>query len=205
MASQPDNADEAYKKQAYEIYIKERDTLRSESLELSGRYDQATIALAGGALALSLTFIEKIAPHPRLDTLIVLVLAWACLIGSVLCQLFALVGSQTAVNRKIRDLTRRYQVEIGEGAAGDGSAEQKDEDGYFTRGPSVQQLNLTSRWLLAFGLALLCFFSFLNLSLSTERKTTMTDETNSIASEGSFVPPDTVLFPPRPAKPAKDN
>ena len=163
MPSQPDNTDEAYKKQAYKIYIKERDTLRSEALELSGRYDQATIALAGGALALSLTFIEKIAPHPKLQTLIVLGLAWLCLIGSVLSQLYALAGSQTAINQKIRDLTRQYQAAIGEATEADDTSEHQVEEGYFSQGPSVRYFNVISRSLLVLGLGLLCFFSLLNI------------------------------------------
>ena len=64
MPDEPQNLEYDYRKQRYETYIKDRDALRSDSLEVSGRYDKAILALAGGALALSVTFLEKIAPHP---------------------------------------------------------------------------------------------------------------------------------------------
>lgn len=62
-----------YIKDRYEAYSKEREVLRSASLQLGGRYDQWLLTLAGGALALSLVFIEKVAPEPTTWTLVFLV------------------------------------------------------------------------------------------------------------------------------------
>jgi hypothetical protein len=58
-----------YQKQRYDSYVKERETLNHSSLEISGRYDKSVLFLSGGALALSVTFIEKLPPrrwHGRL-------------------------------------------------------------------------------------------------------------------------------------------
>jgi hypothetical protein len=46
------------RKRRYEAYVRERDALRHDSLNVSERYDKAILLLGGGALALSLTFIE---------------------------------------------------------------------------------------------------------------------------------------------------
>src|SRR5436190_18857803 len=101
MSDDPQNLEYDYRKQRYETYLKDRDALRNDSLEVSGRYDKAVLALAGGALALSVTFLEKIAPHPRPWTFTFLILAWICLILCVLFELFALSISQTATNEQM--------------------------------------------------------------------------------------------------------
>lgn len=76
-----------YRKQRYESYVKARDSLIASSLEISGRYDKSILFLSGGALALSLTFIEKIAPHPYAWSFIVLLGAWVSLIVAVMLEL----------------------------------------------------------------------------------------------------------------------
>jgi hypothetical protein len=50
-----------YRKQRYESYVKERDSLNHSSLEISGRYDKSVLFLSGGALALSvISRVERV-------------------------------------------------------------------------------------------------------------------------------------------------
>jgi hypothetical protein len=97
-----------YRKQRYDSYVKERETLNHSSLEISGRYDKSVLFLSGGALALSVTFIEKIAPSPVAWTFVLLATAWLLLIACVVLELYALATSQTAINEQIRLLDGEY-------------------------------------------------------------------------------------------------
>ena len=53
-----------YAKTRYDGYLRDRQAYLKESLEISDRFDKAILTLSGGSLVLSLTFIEKLAPHP---------------------------------------------------------------------------------------------------------------------------------------------
>src|ERR1700741_5492620 len=96
----PPNLEYEYRKQRYETYTKERDALRKDSLEGSGRYDRAILALAGGALALPITFLEKISPHPAAWTFFILAAAWISLIASVLLERDGLAYRQRVTNEQ---------------------------------------------------------------------------------------------------------
>jgi hypothetical protein len=95
--SDPQEQEYEYRKQRYEAYSKEREGLRAAALEVSGRYDKWMLFLAGGALALSVTFIEKIAPHPPPWSFILLWvlgcfsfyhLSWSCMPSEPATQQF---------------------------------------------------------------------------------------------------------------------
>lgn len=98
-----------YRKQRYDSYVKERDGLRDASLQISERYDKWMLVLSGGALALSLTFIEKIAPQPRPWSFAILLIAWVLLIVSVVLELQALATSQRALTEQVTLLDKEYQ------------------------------------------------------------------------------------------------
>jgi hypothetical protein len=205
MALEPENLEYEYRKQRYDTYTRERDALRNDSLEVSGRYDKAILALAGGALALSITFLEKIAPHPVWWTFILLVIAWLCLIASVLLELYALATSQTVTNELIAladEEYRQYLSSLPEHP-------QIAPSIKTTQTPEVLEglrhrtrlFNDYSRWLLSFGVFFLCSFSALNLPYSNNGKKPMADEIIR-ASRGSYVAPSNALPPPPPPRPA---
>jgi hypothetical protein len=68
----------------------------------SQAYDKAIMTLAGGALAISLTFIHDVAPHPVRRNL--LVLAWLLLALSLLLILVSHLTSQEAILNQIADI-----------------------------------------------------------------------------------------------------
>lgn len=194
--------DYEYRKQRYEAYIKEREALLNDSLQVSDRYDKAVLTLGGGALALSVTFLEKIAPHPTPWTFSVLALSWACLIASVLFELFALSTSQTAINESIEGLQEQYAEYLRSlGVEEDGDKERRPEG----KIPNPQRFakrtrlwNTISIWLLTGGIGMLCLFSVLNLPWSKN----MSESKPLNESRGSFVPPSNALPPPPPPPPA---
>ena len=89
-----------------EAYYKIRQSYDEAELEASGRYDKWILTLSGGALGLSITFIEKLAKNPTPETLFWPKLSWGCLVISLLAALLSLVTSQSAIreNRKKLDL-----------------------------------------------------------------------------------------------------
>jgi hypothetical protein len=61
------------------------------------------LTLAGGALALSITFIDKIAPYPKESSIFFLVNAWGLFCLSLLITLISFLTSQAAC-RTQRDI-----------------------------------------------------------------------------------------------------
>ena len=187
-----------YRKQRYDSYVKERDSLNQSSLEISGRYDKSVLFLSGGALALSVTFIEKIAPSPVAWTFVLLAVAWFFLISCVVLELYALATSQTAINEQIRLLDLEYDQFL-QNVAGETPANfaqtvpsAASENTFTAR---TRRLNVWSLRCLVFGLASLCFFSGINLPFH-QRVPDMAEKTAN--SKGSYVPPGNVRPPPPP-------
>ena len=81
--------------------IEERKTLEKALLDQSGSFDKWVLTLASGALALSLTFIEKIVPHPDTNTINFLIGAWSCFGSSILLTLISFLFSQKACLKNI--------------------------------------------------------------------------------------------------------
>lgn len=187
-----------YRKQRYDSYVKERDSLNHSTLEISGRYDKSVLFLSGGALALSVTFIEKIAPSPVAWTFVLLAIAWLSLISCIVLELFALATSQTAINEQIRLLDLEYDQFLQNLSA------QTPTNVVQTVPPAASENSFTARtrllnvWSLrslVFGLASLCFFSGINLPF---RQTDPYMAEKTANSKGSYVPPGNVRPPPPP-------
>jgi hypothetical protein len=193
----PTNLEYEYRKQRYETYTKERDALRKDSLEVSGRYDRAILALAGGALALSITFLEKIAPNPAAWTFFILAASWISLIASVLLELYALASSQTVTNEQIRvgdEEYRQYLLSLPEHPQLPAPLKPPATlEAMEARRASTRSYNDWSRWLLTIGVLLLCGFSLFNLPMSNKGTVQPLHE-----SKGSYVAPSSALPPPPP-------
>ncbi|RII27752.1 MAG: hypothetical protein CXR31_05865 [Geobacter sp.] len=97
-----------YASKLYKEYSDQRQKLDDASLEAAGRYDKTVLAITTGALALSVTFIEKIASNPQPFTLYILVIGWFLLLASVVFQLHALSSSHNSVRRQIVILDQQY-------------------------------------------------------------------------------------------------
>jgi hypothetical protein len=98
-----------YAKTRYDGYVRDRQAYLKESQEVSDRYDKAILTMSGGSLALSLTFIEKIAPSPLAWSLWFLFVAWLLLILSVLLGIYARAASQRAIPYEIAHLDQSYR------------------------------------------------------------------------------------------------
>jgi hypothetical protein len=138
-----------------ETYIGTRQSYDKAELEVSGRYDNWILTLSGGALGLSITFIDKIAKNPTIDTLLWLKLSWGCLILSLLTALASLVTSQSAIRENRKELD---QANIGK------RAPRLRFPKWFTW--ITNGLNWAALVLFILGTIFLCFFSFKNIDVN---------------------------------------
>jgi hypothetical protein len=138
-----------------ETYRSTRQAYDEAELEVSGRYDKWVLTLSGGALGLSITFIEKIAKNPTADTLFWLKVSWACLILSLLFELLSLITSQSAIRENRRELDLAHSENRAPGFA------------FPRRFTNITNgLNWGSLLLFVFGITFLCIFSFPNIDQS---------------------------------------
>jgi len=86
----------------YQTYINERNSLVTAQKESSQYFDKSILTLAAGALGLSLTFIDKIAPRPIVEcSKYLLCTAWIFFCLSILSTLISSLTSQAACRRQI--------------------------------------------------------------------------------------------------------
>ena len=138
-----------------ETYHSTRQAYNEAELEMSGRYDKWVLTLSGGALGLSITFIEKIAKNPTADTLFWLKISWVCLVLSLLSALLSLVTSQSAIRENRQELDLAHS---------ENRAPQFAFPRWFTWITNI--LNWGSLLLFIAGVAFLCIFSFKNIDKS---------------------------------------
>jgi len=92
----------------YQIYLDERKSLFNSKYESSRSFDRAILTLSAGALGLSITFIKQIAPCPKNDTHIFIILSWICFGLSILSTLISFLTSQKACERQIKILENSF-------------------------------------------------------------------------------------------------
>jgi len=135
-----------------DTFLNTRNSYNEAELEVSGRYDKYILTLSGGALGLSITFIEKIASNPTSDTLIWLKLSWGCLVVSLLAALLSLVTSQSAIRENREEL---------DSAHSENRAPRLSFPRWFTY--VTNALNWGALLLFILGVVFLCVFSFKNI------------------------------------------
>lgn len=88
---------------SYQRYLEERKLLVSAERESAQQFDKSILTLSAGALALSITFIDKLVPHPKESSIFFLVGAWGLFCLSLLITLVSFLTSQAAC-RAQRDI-----------------------------------------------------------------------------------------------------
>lgn len=147
-----------YQKTLHAAYQAQRVEADKVALEIGGRYEKLLTLITGGALVVSLTFIEKIAPTPAPESRWIALISWACLGLSVIACLIAISQSQNAQQKKIENL----DSEILQRLYPD-DPRYKDLD--VSGNPYVKNVrfaNIVSRWSAIVGLSCLIAFAFLN-------------------------------------------
>jgi len=165
----PDHVLHQYRKERYVDYIARSTRLDELAFKTSERYDQWVLTLSGGALAISLTFLEKIAPQPAPWTLWLLGLSWLSFISAILAGFFAIHYSREAIYREMDIARENYDAFISTSTEKNlqGDTQPKKKNPPLSR---VETSNTVSKWCLAAGTALLCLFALINLIITKTSK-----------------------------------
>jgi hypothetical protein len=97
--------DELFK--AYELYLADRTRLATAKAEAAKSYDQTILTFSAGAVALSITFLEKLIQRPAVTWL--LYVAWSLFGIAILATLYSLLASQRACTDEICDLDKQFR------------------------------------------------------------------------------------------------
>jgi len=153
-----------YRKQRYDAYVRERQAMDANLLAMSERYGKALLALAGGSLALSVTFLEKIAPHPQNWSLAFLIAGWGSLIVCVVSELLGMHASQEAIVARQEIDQAAYEAYLASVNVEPRPVEQAlPEDAVLRWNRRVQRCGIVALSALILGLILLCAFSITNV------------------------------------------
>jgi hypothetical protein len=151
-----------YLENRYQAYIEQRRRTDDNSISISAKYDQWILTIAGGALGISLAFIEKIASNPVSMSLPILALAWLLLVGSLLFGLLAIRFSSIELQRARDVLDEQYRhfkrTSTMERMQGESFPSRADSFGSRIKGATTMSL-----WFLIAGCLMLCVFSVLNI------------------------------------------
>lgn len=159
MSNKPDPHD--YQVKIWESYLARKKSLDAAALAISERYSQWLITIAGGALGLSLTFLEKIAPNPSQNTTWLMAFSWLFLVFSLLGAFIAIYCSGKAIRKQLEIAEYKHKIyrKAQDSSLPDVPAESCFD--FYTKAiPFVDSLSVVS---LIFGLFFLCLFSFINL------------------------------------------
>ena len=157
----------------YQTYIDERKSLVEGEAKSADQFDKTLVTLAGGALGVSLVFLEKIAPQPKPSSLIFLYLSWGGFVVSLLLILASFLTSQYAYRRQRRILEVKF------------FNENEDTRNFWLRG--TQWLNWSAIVVFIFGACMLVAFSVTNVlhklgKSEQAQKSGMTNENKSLST-----------------------
>ena len=179
--------DQEYTNKLYEQYTAQRVKLDDASLEAAGRYDRAVLAISTGALALSVTFIDKIASTPQPWTLFLLVIGWLLLLIAIILQLLALSASHDATREQINILDQQYNYYLS--AKDPGEAVRNGWDEPINKFNSrVSNYNTGAQVALISGVVIVLAFSAINVfykkkvNYERKQKATSTQATSTQAT-----------------------
>lgn len=155
--------DYQYQQQLYKEYVDQRNEANRFAMEVGARYEKLLSLVAGGALVVSLTFIEKIAPHPSEYTKWVILAAWILLGVGIISSLIAIYQSQNALQKKIENLDTEISQKLN-------PTDEELQKIDATSNPHAESVRIANKWSLYStlgGLSFLILFAFLNFPSST--------------------------------------
>ena len=160
----------------YKVYLDERKQLIDSERKTAQQFDKGILTLAAGALALSITFINQIAPLPKADSMHWLIIAWSSLCLSLLSTLISFLTSQVAC-RKQRDIL-------------DAKIARKEESENNKAASWTNRLNYFSIAFFILGIIFIIVFASINLPRGGDK------EMPQKKIDEGYVPPKPPVKPP---------
>ena len=157
----------------------ERNRFITSATEESKSYDQTILTFSAGAIALSLTFIEKIAPVPICQSL--LYVSWIMFGLAVISVIASFLISQKAFSNEIEYLDRLWNAAEGRQT----TLPKRDVNRHTT---ATRRLNISSGLLFVGGIAFLIAFGWENSSPKKDPVGTMKGKPIKIEITGEVMP-----------------
>ena len=174
-----------YQKERHAAHIAIIDRFDDLAFKTSERYDQWILTLSGGALAISLTFLEKIAPDPVKWSIFLLGVSWLAYIVAILAGFWAIYLSREAIYKEMGIAEGKYQVFISTSTVdkmmGDDPPSVKNE--FRER---LNCVNKISSACLVVGTVLLCGFALVNLGNAMDSKSS--EQKIELKTQSSLLP-----------------
>ena len=196
----------------YQAYLDERAKLLEVEREYARNYDKYVLTLAGGSLALSLTFLKDLIPEQGPVAIWLLWFSWILLVASALLVLLMMRASEDG-HRESREIRDQEAAKGGDRFWLRVNAEQDKS----RIAPRVDALKKSSMWAFCGGIACLLIFALVNAGRSqsmgstsdasrqTPRTTIKTTEApppdNKSSATPSKGPVDQVKTPSAPPRP----
>jgi len=174
----------------YKVYLDERKSLFDAIRDSRQHLDKAILSLSAGALAISLTFVHEIAPHPIKSTLFYLFISWFLFIFSILSTLISFMTSEKACIKQI-DIMEKDIVEEDHKA-------RKGKEKYPTNPWSniTRRINYLSMASFIMGLSFLVVFSIINVK--TKEEEYMSKKNSTALQNPKPLNPDSGMEPIKP-------
>jgi hypothetical protein len=135
----------------YDEYLRQRQAFIEAGQRGRQRLDQLLIAGASGALVLSVTFLEKIAPNPVLRSRPYLLAGWVILLLALALSMLGFEASTRAFSEGVRGLDRQVLT---------GKLYDPTTNVWDRRTAGLNRASLAAFFI---GMALLVLFAFLNV------------------------------------------
>lgn len=182
----------------YKIFLDTRADYIARERAASEKSDQVLIAGAAGALAISVTFIEKIASTPALSTSHLLMISWSLLLAALAGAIFKYDLRATAYRIAYAELQENYL----KGTSSSGKVENLNRQMENTKNFSISCLFV--------GIAFLVLFAYQNIPFGLSKESKIVTSSTNPSSQATPSPhnqptpvPDTrELVPPPPPPPA---
>ncbi len=158
VAKERSEAEKARRKEYAEVKKSHREALVQGVYEQQRGFDRAILTITSGAFAVSLIFIEKVAPHPHPTSIALLIGAWAFFAVGMLATLISFLTSLAAHRCAIMDL--------------DVDREHSARREFL--GTVTTFLNFAAITLLVLGLLAIIIFAAINMTHRTELISAMT-------------------------------
>ncbi len=135
-----------------ETYAQERTSLVEIEQKSADQHDKAILTISMGGLALSITFLKDIAPHPLPGTLWSIGTSWSLFVASMLSILASFLTSQIACRRHRDLLDELFQF---------GTRKTEGKADWWSS--LTHWLNVVSYILVFIAVGFFAYFSWLNL------------------------------------------
>lgn len=151
----------------HDEYLRRLERLDRAYTESIREYDRLVTWASGGALLVSVTFLEKLAPTPRPDTAWLLNASWLLLAAALLLSLASQYASSRVHSWRMKELNHLQQP-VEQRANGWTAEVGRIDRGARLWGKATKWSTFASGIVLVIGLVVLSRFAFLNTSFAAQ-------------------------------------